>query len=168
MFDKLATIDARFEELERMMSDPGVMMDYTKITEYSKERATLSEIVEQYREYKRLSDEYDGAKEMIEQESDPELRAMAQEEIGGLATGITGSEERLRLLLLPKDARDDKNVIMEIRAGTGGDEAGLFAADLYRMYSYYGTARGWKIEVIDPAFDCIETVIGAGYRWKDG
>ena len=156
MFDKLAAIEARYDELERLLGDPAVMTDYTRVAEYSRERSTLSEIVEVYRSYERQQNELEGARELAATETDSELQSMAQEEADELAASLVELEERLRLLLLPKDARDDKNVIMEIRAGTGGDEAGLFVADLFRMYSYYATQRGWKIDVIDQS----ETGIG--------
>ena len=149
MLEKLAGIEARYEELERLMSDPEQMGDYHRIAEYAKERSALAEIVDRYRAYRRELQQLDDARRMLEDEADPELRALAEEEVAGLEASIARLEEQLRLLLLPKDPRDDKNVIMEIRAGAGGDEAGLFAADLFRMYSYYAEKRGWKVEVID-------------------
>lgn len=156
MFDRLASIEARYDELERLMSDPETMSDYGKIAEYSKERTAITEIVDAYRDYRRQTRELDEAREISNAETDPELRAMAEEEVAALQASSDELAARLRLLLLPKDARDDKNVIMEIRAGTGGDEAALFVADLFRMYSYYATKRGWKTEV----FDQHETGIG--------
>jgi peptide chain release factor 1 len=147
MLEKLAAIEARYNELEQLMSDPAGMSDYTKIAEYSKERAGLSEIVEHYHDYKRQLQELDDAKKMLEDETDPELSAMAREEVTSLTANTEALYEKLLVLLLPKDLRDDKNVIVEIRAGAGGDEAGLFAADLFRMYSYYAQNRGWKIDV---------------------
>ncbi len=149
MFDKLAAIDARYDELERLLSDPAVLSDYAKIAEYSKERSNLQDVVETYRKYKAKSEELNGARELIENENDPDLRAMAQEEIDTLQSEIEQLQHDLRMLLLPKDARDDKNVIIEIRAGAGGDESALFAADLFRMYSYYATRRNWKIDVFE-------------------
>jgi len=149
MLDKLAAIEARYEELERLLSDPAVLNDYEKMAQYNKERSGIEEIVEVYRDYKRQLDQLAGAREMLDAESDSELREMALEEVNALETSTEALRERLKVLLLPKDPRDEKNVIMEIRAGTGGDEAGLFAADLFRMYSYYAQKRGWKIEVID-------------------
>lgn len=149
MLEKLAGIEERYDELERLMSDPATMSDYTKIAEYSKERSSLAEIVGEYRVYKRELSELDDARKMMEEESDPDLSAMAKEELDRLTTSTQASMEKLKVLLLPKDPRDDKNVIVEIRAGAGGDEAGLFAADLFRMYSYYAQNRGWKIDVID-------------------
>ncbi|KXK24858.1 MAG: peptide chain release factor 1 [Chloroflexi bacterium OLB15] len=156
MLDKLAAIDARYEELEKLLSDPEVMTDYNKIAEYSKERSSLEEIVETYRSFHLQSDQLAQAHELLAAESDPEIREMAQEDVDTLTTATAELEEKLRLLLLPKDARDDKNVIMEIRAGTGGDESGLFAADLFRMYSYYASQHNWRTEVIDQS----ETGIG--------
>jgi peptide chain release factor 1 len=149
MLDKIAAIEERYNELERLISDPANMSDYTKIGEYSKERAGLTEIVECYRDYRRQLQELDDAKKMLNEESDPELSAMAQEEVASLSSSTEELYAKLIILLLPKDPRDDKNVIMEIRAGAGGDEAALFAADLFRMYSYYAQNRGWKLEVID-------------------
>jgi peptide chain release factor 1 len=149
MFEKLAAIEARYDELERLMSDPANVNDYAKVTEYSKERATLSELVDLFRDYKKQSQELDDAQKLLEDESDPELAAMASEEIASLNASTVALTEQLKILLVPKDPRDEKNVIMEIRAGAGGDEAGLFAADLFRMYSYYAQNRGWKVEVID-------------------
>lgn len=149
MLEKLAGIEERYNELERLISDPEVMMDYTKIAEYSKERSSLEEIVGQYRIYKQQVQELADAKQMLDEESDPELSAMAKEEVTSLTSSTEALREKLIVLLLPKDPRDDKNVIVEIRAGAGGDEAGLFVADLYRMYSYYAQNQGWKSEVID-------------------
>lgn len=149
MFEKLTAIEARYDELERLMSDPAVMSDYTKVAEYSKERAGLAELVEIFREQRKQAQELEDAKKLLEEETDPELAAMASEEISSLTASIDALTEKLKLLLVPKDPRDEKNVIMEIRAGAGGDEAGLFAADLFRMYSYYAQNRGWKIDVID-------------------
>jgi peptide chain release factor 1 len=149
MPEKLAAIEARYEELDRLLAEPDVMADYAKIAEYSKERSSLADIVEAYRKYVRQQRELEQAREMAEAETDPDLRAMAQDELYALTESTTALEEQLRVLLLPKDVRDEKNVIVEIRAGAGGDESGLFAADLFRMYSMYATRYGWKIDVID-------------------
>ena len=156
MLDKLAAIEARYDELEALMSDPAVMSDYTRIAEYSKERSGLTEIVDVFRDYRRQLDQLDGARAMLDGESDDELRLLAEEEITELEQSTAALEARLKVLLVPKDPRDDKNVIMEIRAGAGGDEAGLFAADLFRMYSYYAQQHGFKIDVIDQS----ETGVG--------
>lgn len=149
MPEKLAAIESRYQELERLLSEPDVMGDYAKIAEYSKERSAISTIVETYRKYMRQQSELEEAREMVDAETDPELREMAQEELQSLTESTTALEEELRVLLVPKDVRDEKNVIIEIRAGAGGDESGLFAADLFRMYSLYAMRYGWKIEVID-------------------
>lgn len=156
MLEKLAGIEERYDELERLMGDPDVMMDYSKITEYSKERSSLEEIVKQYREYKSQMQQLDDARQMLNEESDPELSAMAKEEVNSLSASTEVLQNKLVQLLLPKDPRDDKNVIFEIRAGAGGDEAGLFVADLFRMYTYYAQNQGWKIDVIDQS----ETGVG--------
>jgi len=156
MLEKLAGIEERYDELERLMGDPDVMMDYTKVAEYSKERSSLEEIVIHYRDYKSQLQQLADAKQMLEEESDPELSAMAKEEINNLTTSTDALKEKLTLLLLPKDPRDDKNVIFEIRSGAGGDEAGLFVADLFRMYSYYAQNHNWKIDVVDQS----ETGVG--------
>ncbi|MGQ9888317.1 MAG: peptide chain release factor 1 [Aggregatilineales bacterium] len=149
MLNRLAGIEARYEELERLVSDPAVIADYTRLVEYSRERASLEDIVEAFRAYKAQMAQLEQAKAMLYEEDDPDLRALAQEEVDALKASTAELEQKLRLMLLPKDPRDDKNVIMEIRAGAGGDEAGLFAADLFRMYSHYAEKRGWKVEVID-------------------
>lgn len=149
MFDKLAGIESRFVELERLISDPEVLADYQKVVEYSKERSGLEEIVENFRVYKEQMRQLEDARALLRDESDPELREMAEEEVEQLRASIEALEEKLKVLLLPKDPRDDKNVIVEIRAGAGGDEAGLFVADLFRMYSYYAEKQGWKVDVID-------------------
>jgi peptide chain release factor 1 len=156
MLDKLAQIERRYEELDRLLSDPATMNDYEKLAEYSKERSGLTEIIETYRDYKRQLEQLDDARALANEETDPDLLQMAQEEIASLETSTEDLAAKLKVLLLPKDPRDEKNVIMEIRAGTGGDEAGLFAADLYRMYSYYAQQRGWKIDI----FDQSETGVG--------
>lgn len=149
MLDKLAGIETRYEELERLMSDPAILADYAKVVEYSKERAALEEIVEQYRRYKDQLHRLDDARALLREETDEDMQAMAEEEIETVKANIAELEDSLKRLLLPKDPRDDKNVIVEIRAGAGGDEAGLFVADLFRLYSYYAERQGWKVEVID-------------------
>jgi peptide chain release factor 1 len=156
MLEKLVGIEERYDELDRLISDPDNMSDYAKVAEYSKERASLEEIVQNYRDYKRQMQQLEDARKMLQEESDPELSAMAKEEVDSLTASTDALSENLKKLLVPKDPRDDKNVIIEIRAGAGGDEAGLFVADLYRMYSYYAQNRGWKIDVIDQS----ETGIG--------
>lgn len=146
--EKLAGIEARYHEIEALMADPKVAMDYERVAELAREKSGLEEIVAASREYSRIIEELDGARAMLDGESDPEMLELAQTEIQDLEQSLAELEDRVRLLLLPKDPRDDKNVIMEIRAGTGGDEAALFAADLTRMYMRYAENRGWKTAVI--------------------
>ena len=149
MLDKLAGIEARYEELEALLADPETMADYTRVVGYSKERANLEDIVRTFRDYRQMQLELDGARELLEEADDADLRAMAEEEIDTLRASMDDLEEKLKIMLLPKDPRDDKSVIVEIRAGAGGDEAGLFVADLFRMYSYYAESKNWKVDVID-------------------
>ena len=148
MLNKLAEIEARYEELERLLADPDVVMDYEKIAIYSKERSDLTPIVENFRDYKRQLQELDDARAMLRTEDDPELRQLAEEEVTELEASTADLGEKLKVMLLPKDLRDDKNVIVEIRAGAGGDEAGIFAADLFRMYARYAENCRWKVDVI--------------------
>lgn len=149
MIDKLTDIENRFEELERLLADPEVAQDYEKITELSKERSKLTEIVTLFRDYKRQEEELAGARDLLKETDDAEMRELAQDEIHELETNMEEALEQLKIMLLPKDVRDDKNVIMEIRAGTGGDEAGLFAGELLRMYTRYAEAKKWKVELLD-------------------
>lgn len=148
MLEKLASIEARYNELEKLLADPKVAQDYDRVTEYAKERSGLQEIVDAYRTYRRQVQELEDAKNMLREESDPELRELAEAEVEELETSSEDLIEQIRLMLLPKDARDERNVIIEIRAGAGGDEAGIFAADLFRMYTRYAEGRRWKIEVV--------------------
>ncbi|RMF79565.1 MAG: peptide chain release factor 1 [Chloroflexi bacterium] len=148
MLDKLAGIEDRYNELERLMSDPEVASDYTKVAAYAQERSNLAPIVEAYRQYQAYTQQLEDARGMLDEEDD-ELREMAKAEADDLEARLASLEEQLKVMLLPKDVRDDKNVIMEIRAGAGGDEAALFAADLFRMYTYYAEKRGWKVNVIE-------------------
>lgn len=148
MFDKLAGIEARYQEVERLLADQATLNNYSKVTELAQERSEIEQIVESYREYRRLSSQLDDAKAMLEAENDADLRAMAEEEYEQIAEKLPELESKLKALLLPRDPRDSKNVIVEIRAGTGGDEAGLFAGDLLRMYMRYAEEKNWKTEVI--------------------
>jgi peptide chain release factor 1 len=148
MLDKLAGIEARYEDLEGLMADPEVAQDHQKIAEYAQERSGLDDVVTAFREYRRVLAEYEETEALLEGEEGAEMRALAQEELDGLATRRDELEESLRLLLLPRDPRDKKNVIVEIRAGAGGDEAGLFASELYRLYTRYAENRGWKTDLV--------------------
>ena len=148
MFDKLDSIEKRFKELEAQLSDTAVMQDMKKYSELMKEHASAKEIVDSYQVYKKTVSQLEEAREMAGSESDPELKEMAKEEIKQLEEQKENQIKELRTLLIPKDPLDLKNIIMEIRAGTGGDEAALFAADLFRMYSKYAELKKWKIEIM--------------------
>ncbi len=149
MLDKIAKVVARYDEIERQMADPVVLADHVKLTELAQERAEITTLVESYRRHQTLSQELADAHELVELEDDDEMIALAKEEIEELTTRLEQLEEHMKLLLIPKDPRDHKNVFIEIRAGTGGDEAGIFAGDLLRMYTRYAESRKWKIEIVD-------------------
>ncbi|ESU34444.1 peptide chain release factor 1 [Bacillus sp. 17376] len=149
MFDRLQAVEDRYERLNELLSDPEVVNDSKRLREYSKEQSDIQETVMAYREYKEVKEQLADAKAMLEDKLDAEMREMVKEEISELEPRIEELEARIKLLLIPKDLNDDKNVIMEIRGAAGGDEAALFAGDLYRMYSRYAESQGWKTEVID-------------------
>lgn len=148
MLERLNFIESKYEELSAKISDPSVMADQKEWQKLCKEHAELEILVGKYREYKKAQDDLESAKEMLKDESDREMREMAQEEIKELTALIEEKESDLKILLLPKDPNDDKNVFVEIRGGAGGDEAALFAANLTRMYTRYAERKGWKIETI--------------------
>ncbi|MHB8628142.1 MAG: peptide chain release factor 1 [Aggregatilineales bacterium] len=149
MFDKLASLESRYEALDRLLADSAVLSgDYAAVSEYAKERAQLEPTIAAYHEHRKLSAELADAQALADSESNADFREMAHEEIESLQTRLAELETALTAMLIPKDPRDDKNVIVEIRAGTGGDEAGLFAADLLRMYLRYAEARKWKTEIV--------------------
>jgi len=148
MFDKLRTIEARFLELETAILDPDLHRDPKRYRETMQEHSRLTEIMKEYERFKRLSTDLTASKSMLEDESDHDLKEMAREDVHRLDAEKTESEDKLKLLLVPRDPMDGKDIIVEIRAGTGGEEAGLFAADLYRMYTRYAEAKRWKLEVI--------------------
>jgi peptide chain release factor 1 len=147
MLEKLKGVEERFNELEKLLSDPEVVQQRDKYQKYAMEHAELNKVVTVFREYRGNQAEIDGSLELLG-DSDPEIRTMAKEEIDRLTSVNEELEKALNTLLIPKDPLDGKNVILEIRAGTGGDEAGLFAADLYKMYTRYAEDRGWRIEVM--------------------
>ena len=147
MFAKLENLERRFADLEQQLSSPDVLSDQDRYRKLTKAHADLKEIVEAFKKYKELRGQREENKSMLD-DPDPELRAMAFEESKELESAMDGLEQELKVLLLPKDPMDDKNIILEIRAGTGGDEAALFAADLFRMYSRYAEGRGWKVELL--------------------
>lgn len=149
MLDKIEYLIKRHEEIERLLGDPTITGDNKKYRELMREYSQLGELKEVYNRREKTAHELASARHMVEAEKDPEMKEMAREEILGLEAALEAQEEELKLLLIPKDPNDSKNIIMEIRAGTGGDEAALFAADLFRMYSRFAEGRGWKIEIMD-------------------
>ncbi len=149
MFDKLEKSVERFEEVHRLMSDPVVIADQQRFRELGKELRKLEAIVKSYTSYKKTQRDFHGSKELLESTNDPEMKAMAQEEFDNSKMELVKIEEELKLLLVPEDPNDTKNFIMEIRAGTGGEEAALFAADLHRMYTRYAERKGWKVDLMD-------------------
>lgn len=149
MFDKLEDLLIRFEELQAELNDPMVINDQARFRKLMKEQNDLSEIVEKYREYKQTKKNIEDSLTMLEEESDEELREMAKEELTDSKAALEQIEKELTILLLPKDPNDDKNVIVEIRGGAGGDEAALFAAELFRMYTKYAETQRWKIDMMN-------------------
>ncbi|MGM8364765.1 peptide chain release factor 1 [Virgibacillus sp. W0181] len=149
MLDRLQSLEDRYNKLNKLLSDPDVISDINKLREYSKEQSGLEAVVTTYREYTTVTNELNDAKLMLEENLDDEMTDMVKMEISELSEKKEVLEEEIKLLLLPKDPNDDKNVIMEIRGAAGGDEAALFAGDLYRMYSRYAENNRWKIEVIE-------------------
>ncbi len=149
MLEKLKLIEERYEELNALMADPEVVTDHVKVAEYAQEQSEIAEMVQAYRRYNALEAELADTRALMEMEEDEESREMAGQEVTRIEAEMEDLYARLRLLLLPRDPNDEKNVIMEVRAGTGGDEAGLFAADLYRMYTRYAEAHRWKTDMID-------------------
>ena len=148
MIKKLDSIVAKCAELEKEIADPDTIKDRGRYKKIMQEYSHIKETTDLYEEYKILISEIDDAKTLIDEESDSEMREMAKEELSGLEASSEKMEKKLKLLLVPKDPMDGKNIIMEIRAGTGGDEAALFAADLYRMYSRFAETHKWKTEVM--------------------
>ncbi|MCY8931829.1 peptide chain release factor 1 [Bacillus atrophaeus] len=149
MLDRLKSIEERYEKLNELLSDPEVVNDPNKLREYSKEQSDISETVEVYRRYRDASEQLADAKAMLEDKLDAEMREMVKEEISELQDEAEALTDQLKLLLVPKDPNDDKNVIMEIRGAAGGEEAALFAGNLYRMYSRYAELQGWKTEIME-------------------
>jgi peptide chain release factor 1 len=147
MFQRIKDIEKRYEELERLLSDPAVIANRSEYQKLAKEHSDLTSLIEAFRDYEITGRQLDEAQQML-REGDEELREMAKEEIPQLKARVEELERRITVLLLPKDPNDEKNVILEIRAGTGGDEAGLFAADLFRMYARFAEMSGWRVEVL--------------------
>ncbi|MFC4354115.1 peptide chain release factor 1 [Chryseomicrobium palamuruense] len=149
MFDRLQAVEDRYDKLNEMLSDPDIVNNTDKLRQYSKEQSDLQETVDAYREYKAAKEQLAEAKEMLDDKLDADMREMVKEEVNELEKQIGALEDRLHVLLIPKDPNDDKNVIMEIRGAAGGDEAALFAGSLFRMYSRYAETNGWKIDIMD-------------------
>ncbi len=149
MFDKLDDLLRRFEELLNELSEPGVTDNPQRFKKLMKEQSDLSPIVEAYKEYKKCKQDIEDAEVMLGDEKDPDMREMLKEELSNAKKRVEELEHELKILLLPKDPNDDKDVVVEIRAGAGGDEAALFAAELYRMYAHYIEQRRWKIDVVN-------------------
>jgi peptide chain release factor 1 len=148
MFERLDQIEARYEELTRALASPEVIHDSAKYQKTAKAHSEIAQVTEKYREYKDLTRGIAESKAMLATEKDVEMRAYAQEELDKLQARVGAIEEELKVLLLPKDPNDEKDVILEIRAGTGGDEATLFAAELFRMYTRFAETQRWKVEVL--------------------
>ena len=148
MFERLNQIENKYDELTRALASPEVMNDSQKYQKTAKAHSEISDVVEKYREYKDLKRGIEESKAMLAEETDAEMRTYAQEELTRLEARLVTTEEELKLLLLPKDPNDEKSVVLEIRAGTGGDEATLFAAEMFRMYNRFAETQHWKVEVL--------------------
>jgi peptide chain release factor 1 len=157
--DRLAQLEARYEQLNELLADPEVLADPQQVQRYSREQASLTEVVSLYRERKRVQEEVAGARALLADGRDPDLAELAREEVRLLEAREDELQGKLRLALLPKDPNDERDVIVEIRAGAGGEEAGLFAADLFRMYGRYAERQGWHTDLISAG----ETGVG-GFR----
>jgi len=149
MFDKLEDLVAKYEELLNELNNPEIVNDQARYKKVMKEQNDLSPIVEAYKDYKQAKKDVDDSLAILDAESDEEMRELAKEEMNSAKERIEKLEQQLKILLLPKDPNDDKDIVMEIRAGAGGDEAALFAAELFRMYSHYIESRRWKIEIVN-------------------
>src|SRR4051794_18615352 len=148
MFDHLENVETKYNELTQALASPEIVSDSARYQKTAKAHSEISEIVERYREYKDLKRGIAESKTMVAEESDAEMRAMAQEELTSLESRLKAVEEDLKLLLIPKDPNDEKNVILEIRAGTGGDEASLFVSEMFRLYSRFAEQQRWKVEIL--------------------
>jgi peptide chain release factor 1 len=149
MLEKLAQIEENYEELTEQLSQPDVTSDIAAYTKLMKQHRSLGEIVEKYREVKKMNEGMAGAREILEISDDPEMRELAELEIEEIERNLEKADAALKFMLIPQDPNDEKNVIVEIRAGTGGDEATLFAAEVLRMYARYAERQGWKFEILD-------------------
>ena len=149
MFDKLEDLLRRYEEIMNELSEPGVANDQKRFKALMKEQSDLTPLIEAYKEYKKCNETIEDSLSLLDGESDEEMRQMLKDELSDAKARVEELENKLKILLLPKDPNDDKNVIVEIRAGAGGDEAALFAAEIYRMYVHYAEGRRWKVETME-------------------
>ncbi len=152
MFEKLSQLEEKYNELSALISDPEIINDQSQWQKYVKAHSELEDVVTKYREYKSWEAELAGTNEILNDDPDPEMREMAEADAAELNEKMKAAEDELKIMLLPKDPNDAKNVIMEIRAGTGGEEAALFANDLFKMYSRYVEKQGWKMEIMNGNF----------------
>jgi len=148
MQDRLEEIENHYQELDRQLADPETASDVRQLQRLAREKAGIEDVVTTYREYRAVARSLEETRGMLAEEQDEEMVALARQEIGGLESRLETLEEQLKVALVPKDPNDKKDIIMEIRAGAGGDEAGLFAADLFRMYGRYAQSRGWPVDII--------------------
>ena len=148
LIDKLRTVEARYDDLSSQLADPGIVSDSKRYQKTAKAHAELGRLVSRYREYKDLERGINETRGMVREETDAELKAMAEEELSSLENRLAQCENELKILLLPKDPNDERNVILEIRAGTGGDEAALFVSDVFRMYTRYAESQRWRVEIL--------------------
>ena len=148
LIDKLRTVEARYDEMTNQLADPEIVSDSKRYQKVAKAHAELGELVSKFREYKDLERGIAETKAMVREEADPELKAMAEEELVGLEARLMSCEHELKVLLLPRDPNDERNIILEIRAGAGGDEAALFVADVLRMYMRYAEGQRWRVEIL--------------------
>src|SRR5579875_2439402 len=149
LFEKLDEIEARYDDMTRQLSSPEILDDASRYQKLAKTHSELAEIVNKYREWKEIQKGIDEARHLLNNSDDAEMKQLAHEELRSLESRRESVEREVKLLLVPKDPNDEKNVILEIRAGTGGDEASLFAAELFRMYSRYAESQGWRVEVLE-------------------
>jgi peptide chain release factor 1 len=149
MLDRLGKVKERYEELTRLLSDPAVVNNQERFRDFSREHSELTPLIRSYERYRKTADELAGVKEIIDHSADSEMKQLAYAELEAVRSTLARQEEELKVLLIPKDPNDRRDVIMEIRSGTGGEEAALFAADLFRMYSRFAEYSGWKTEVLD-------------------
>jgi len=149
LIERLESIEEKYNELTKLLSDPDVLSDFSQYQKYSREHSGLTDLMEKYREYKKILADIKESEEILQESGDCDLKELAGAELAVLKEKKPGLENGLKLMLLPADPRDKKNIILEIRAGTGGEEAALFAANLFRMYSKYAETKRWKVEIID-------------------